>query len=271
MTVRRWSSVLAAAVLLLAACARPGTEPSGSGPPASTGSPTTSDTASPTSPTTAAPPVTLEQPAVWPAAGTVLTTSQAAATAFVETTVGVPAQLGPFMAGDTRSGEIELRFAGESGATPVVRGTLLLRMLGPDDGWFVIGAVSDGVRIDTPASAATVPAGMVDVAGSARGFEGTVIVEVFRPGQATPLDRQIAQGGSMADLAPFTATVDLADATPGRDAGDPGARRHGPRGRPRRADRDPGRRRGLSGADLGRTKARAAPDLRARTPSADLD
>ncbi len=220
MTVRRWGGAAAAAVLLLAACAGPGTEPSGSSSPTSTGSPTTSGTTSPTasptaSPTTSTPPVTLEQPAVWPAADMVLTTPDAAATAFVETAVGVPAQLGPFMAGDARSGEIELRFAGESGATPVVRGTLLLRMLGPGDGWFVIGAVSDGVTIGTPASAATVPAGMVEVAGSARGFEGTVIVEVFRPGQATPLDRQIAQGGSMADLAPFTATVDLSGAAPG--------------------------------------------------------
>ena len=144
-----------------------------------------------------------------------LTTPEAAATSFVENAVGVPAHLGPFMAGDARSGEIELRFAGESGTTPVVRGTLLVRMLGPDDGWFVIGAVSDGVTIDSPASAATVPAGTLTVAGSARGFEGTVIVEALRPGQAAPLDRQIAQGGSLADLAPYTATLDLSGAAPG--------------------------------------------------------
>lgn len=212
MTVRRWGGIATAAVLLLAACAGPGTEP---GEPSSP-SPTESTTASPTTPpTTSEPPVTLEQPAVWPAADTVLTTPGAAATAFVETAIGVPAQLGEFMAGDSRSGEIELLFAGESGATPVVRGTLLLRMLGPDDAWFVIGAVSDGVVIDAPGSGATVPAGMVEITGSARGFEGTVIVEVFRPGQAQPLYRQVAQGGSMADLAPFTATADLSDATPG--------------------------------------------------------
>lgn len=213
MTVRRWGGVAAAAVLLLAACTGPATEPGSTG---SSGSTTTSDTTSPT-PSTATPssPVTLEQPAVWPAADAVATSPEAAATAFVENAVGVPARLGAFMAGDSRSGEIEVQFAGEPGATPVVRGTLMLRMLGPDDGWFVIAGVSDGVTISSPAAAATVPAGPLPVTGSARGFEGAVIVDVLRPGESTPLARQVVQGGSMGDLAPFAATLDLSAATPG--------------------------------------------------------
>lgn len=216
MTVRRWGGIAAAAVLLMAACTGPGTEPTGSSPSSSTESSTSSEPATPT-PSTATPssPAALEQPAVWPAAGTVLTSPEAAAASFVETAIGVPAQLGEFMAGDSRSGEIELRFAGNPDATPVVRSTLLLRMLGPDDGWFVIGAVGDHATIDTPTSAATVPAGPVEVSGSARGFEGLVVVEAFRPGEAEPLDRQTAQGGSLADPEPFTATLDLSGATPG--------------------------------------------------------
>jgi hypothetical protein len=158
---------------------------------------------------------TTEQPAVWPAAGTVMATPEQAATDFVRSTVGVTPQLGDFMAGDSRSGEIELIFGGESGTTTITRSVLLLRQLGPDDGWFVIAAANPAASITTPTPGATVAPGPLEVRGLGRGFEGTVLVEAFRPGQSEPLDRQIAQGGSMETAEPFTATLDLSSATPG--------------------------------------------------------
>ncbi len=214
-TRRSRRSALLTAVLLpliLAGCATGLPEPSTS----ATSPTSTAQTSTPASSSSAASSsATTEQPAVWPAAGTVMATPEQAATDFVTSTIGVTPQLGDFMAGDSRSGEIELTFAGENGATPVTRSVLLLRQLGPDDGWFVIAATNPAASITTPAAGATVPPGPLAVSGLGRGFEGTVLVEAFRPGQSEPLDRQIVQAGSMATAEPFTATLDLTGATAG--------------------------------------------------------
>ncbi|MCV2394976.1 Gmad2 immunoglobulin-like domain-containing protein [Actinotalea sp. M2MS4P-6] len=214
MTRRTWTgTAIAAAVLLLAACA------TGSSEPSTSTSGTSSESATTTEPMTSEPaettPATTEQPAVWPAADTVYATPEEAAADFVEQALGVPPNLGEFMAGDSRSGEMQLLFAGEDGATPIERSLLLLRQLGASDGWFVTAAVSDYAQITSPEQGATVPAGSLELSGMGRGFEGTVLVEAFRPGDPTPLDTQIAQGGSMETAEPFTVTLDLSAATPG--------------------------------------------------------
>ncbi|MDO8106575.1 Gmad2 immunoglobulin-like domain-containing protein [Isoptericola sp. b441] len=221
MTALRRGGVAVAAAILLAACSGPddGAGPSTVPPvpPSTTSSSTAStSTAPPTAePSTPTPFGTLEQPAVWPAADDLVNSPGTAAASFVETTLGVPARLGDFRSGDSRSGEIDLLFAGNPDTTPVVRSTLLLRMLGAGDGWFVTAAVNEHVRIDAPTPGATVAAGPLEVSGAGRGFEGLVIVEAFRPGTAEPLDRQTAQGGSLEQAEPFTATLDLSGATPG--------------------------------------------------------
>lgn len=213
MTTRHVPALLIATMLLLGACTTGTPEPSAS-PTEPTTEPSGTTTSEPTETATSEPPATLEQPAVWPAADVVLATPEEAATAFVESTLGVPARLGEFMAGDSRSGEIELQFAGESGATPITRSLLLVRQLG-GDGWFVLAAINEFASITSPESGASVPAGPLEVSGVGRGFEGAVVVEAFRPGQAEPLDTQLAQGGSMAEAEPFTVTLDLSAATPG--------------------------------------------------------
>ena len=53
---------------------------------------------------------------------------------------------------------------------------LLLRQLGPDDGWFVLAAVNDHAGITDPVALAEVAAGPLAVHGMARGFEGSVTV-----------------------------------------------------------------------------------------------
>lgn len=171
----------------------------------------------------AAPPLalqTLEQPAIWPAADVVFTTPEEAATDFVSSLLigeGDPL-LGEFQAGDARSGEITVLFAGETGDLdpPQEKGVLLLRQIGPTDGWYVIAATSDGVVIDTPSASDEVPAGVLTVAGEGRGFEGTLVVTAFPPGDdAAELDLQIGAGGAMADLEPFSVELDISGATPG--------------------------------------------------------
>jgi hypothetical protein len=178
-----------------------------------TAAPTTAapTTATPTTATTTTVAPAPEQPAVWPAADVVIDTPEAAAADFVERVLRVPPVLGPFMAGDSRSGEIEVFSPGEGGpGSSVVRSLLLLRQLGPDDGWFVLGAIEPMVSIDTPAAGATVPAGVVDVRGVARGYEATIIVAAYVAGVPDRITEPvIAMGGALETPEPYQATIDL--------------------------------------------------------------
>jgi hypothetical protein len=160
----------------------------------------------------------LEQPAIWPAAGVVFDTPEAAAEDFVVQVLGVPPTLGEFQQGDSRSGEIEVLSPGEGDAgRAVARGLLLLRQLGPDDGWFVLAAVNDNASIAVPGSGEPVVAGSVTVDGSARGFEANVVVTAFVAGDAgTELDQQITMGGAFETPEPFSVTLDLSGASPGQ-------------------------------------------------------
>lgn len=161
--------------------------------------------------------VELDQPAVWPAADVVFATPDEAAASFVSEVLGVEPVLGDFMAGDSRSGEIQVFSPGEvEGAELLERGLLGLRMIGPTDGWFVIAVTSQGIEIDAPDALARVPAGPLTMNGRGRGFEGTLVVTAFRAGDADDvLDQEIAQGGPFESLEPFTVTLDLSAGEPG--------------------------------------------------------
>ncbi|MFM8484302.1 MAG: hypothetical protein ACKOBT_13265, partial [Actinomycetota bacterium] len=76
--------------------------------------------------------------------------------------LGVPPELGDFMAGDSRSGEIEVYSPGDP---PTLRSLLLLRQLGPSNGWFVIGTSNDNACIASSATGQSVTAGEVNVSG----------------------------------------------------------------------------------------------------------
>lgn len=162
----------------------------------------------------------LGQPAIWPAADVVFETPEEAAADFVSAVLvleGDPV-LGEFQQGDSRSGEIAVLFAGETGDVdpPTEMGILALRQLGASDGWFVIAAMSDGVVIDTPSALDEVPAGTVNVAGEGRGFEGTLVVSAFPPGDAAAaFDVQIGAGGAFDELEPYSVDLDLSGVAPG--------------------------------------------------------
>jgi hypothetical protein len=208
---RRGVAAAALAVgLLLGACGDDETV-------AETGDAPTSSAPSTTAPaTTTTAPVGLEQPALWPAADVAFATPEEAAEDFVREALGVEPTLGAFQQGDARSGEIVVSSPGEAGGTSVARGTLLLRQLGAESGWFVIGVTSDVQTFATLESGDTVPAGPLTVDASGRGFEGTVVVSARIAGQTgEPLDTVVAQGGSFADPAPFTVELDLSGADPG--------------------------------------------------------
>lgn len=188
---------------------------------AACGDDTTDTTASTTTTvedtTTTSGPVVLDQPAIWPAADVVFDTPEAAAEDFVGTVLGVPPALGEFQQGDARSGEIEVLSLGEgSSATPVVRSLLLLRQLGPDDGWFILAAVNDNETITAPASMSEVAAGPLTVEGVGRGFEANVVVTALVAGDASrQLDQAITQGGALETPEPYSVSLDLSGAAAG--------------------------------------------------------
>jgi hypothetical protein len=158
-----------------------------------------------------------EQPAVWPSAGVVFGSPEAVAEDFVSQVLGVPPTLGDFRQGDARSGEIDVFSPGEGvDPTPVFRSTLLLRQLGADDGWFVVGAVNENVSITVPDSGEEIAAGPLTVEGLARGFEANVVVEAFVAGDAALLAQQITTGGALETPEPYIVTLDLSAAAPGQ-------------------------------------------------------
>jgi hypothetical protein len=124
--------------------------------------------------------------------------------------------LGEFMAGDSRSGEFEVFASVDGVALEGVRSVLLMRQLGPDDGWFVLAAASDVATITTPESMATVPAGPLTVEGVGTGFEATIVVSAFEAGRAdNEFDREVAMAGNLGEALPYSVALDVSGATGG--------------------------------------------------------
>ncbi|MFM8311582.1 MAG: Gmad2 immunoglobulin-like domain-containing protein [Ilumatobacteraceae bacterium] len=154
----------------------------------------------------------LEQPAIWPASGEYFDLPELAAADFVVRVLGVPPVLGPFMAGDSRSGEIEVL---SPGGSLTGRGVLFLRQLGPLGGWFVTGIGNDVAAVASPAQGDTVAAGSLTVQGTGYGFEAAISVSAYVAGNPVPLDTVSTQAGSMESPGAFTVTLDLSGAAPG--------------------------------------------------------
>lgn len=152
--------------------------------------------------------------AIWSSSESPAETPESAAEAAVASLIGVTPVLGDFMAGDSRSGEMVVFSPGET--TPVERSLLLLRRLGSDDRWSVIGAINSAMTIDEPETASVVPAGLLTVSGSGRGFEGLIVVSAHRIGdRVESIDQETTTGGSLERSEPFRVVLDLSDTDPG--------------------------------------------------------
>lgn len=128
-----------------------------------------------------------------------------AARAFAEDFVGFDDPLvGPFLQGDSRSGEVEIS-SSAAGPTSVV----FVRMLGPDNTWWVLGAATEHIVIDEPDALDEI-VNPVRVAGQALAFEGTVDVELRADGSSDPLVDSFVTGGGT-ELGPFEASFDYTD------------------------------------------------------------
>ena len=142
--------------------------------------------------------------AIWPTTSSTVHYADPvdAARAFVTGYVGfVNPVVGAFQQGDSRSGEVpvQARTAG-----PVT--TVLVRQLGSDGSWSVIGSSTPNIQVTAPAVLATVTS-PVTLAGNSTAFEATVNVEVREDSNATPLGKGFVMGGANGQMGPFTATL----------------------------------------------------------------
>jgi len=131
----------------------------------------------------------------------------AVATAFATDYAGfVRPVVGPFQRGDTRSGEVSIR---PSAAGPVT--TVLVRQLGFDGRWWVLGASTAAITLRTPAWSAPISS-PVTLKGTSSAFEGTVQTQVREDGNGDPLGQGFVTGGSTGP-GPFEGTLAFAKPT----------------------------------------------------------
>lgn len=166
--------------------------------------PVTTTTAAPTSaPTTTPAPEVDHTTAIWPAAGASarFTDPVAAARSFATAFLGFESPVvGSFLAGDSRSGEVEVRPRTDGPVT-----TVLVRQLSGADTWYVLGSTTAAIEITSPAALATIRS-PVTVRGAAHAFEGTVQVEVRQDGTAGPIGEGFVTGGGD-QMRPFEGTI----------------------------------------------------------------
>jgi hypothetical protein len=148
--------------------------------------------------------------AVWPYAssGTRYTDPVAAARGFAVDFVGfVNPVVGEFQAGDSRSGEVEIR---PDATGPVT--TVLVRQLSGSDTWWVLGAVTANIQVEQPTALAVIVSPVL-LTGTSTAFEANVTVEVREDGNRTPLGQGFVMGGSMGEMGPFEGTMAFATPT----------------------------------------------------------
>jgi hypothetical protein len=117
--------------------------------------------------------------AVWPFASssTRYATPTDAARGFAVEFLGfVEPSVGELRQGDLRSGEVDIRFRGTGPVT-----TVLVRQLGPDDSWWVLGAATANIQVTAPTAGSPISS-PVALAGTSTAFEGTVQVQVREDG-----------------------------------------------------------------------------------------
>ena len=108
--------------------------------------------------------------------------------------------LGELQQGDSRSGEVQVK-ALDTG--PVT--TVLVRQMS-DDHWYVIGASTDDIQVQSPGAGIAID-NPLPTSGQARAFEGNVLVRVYQRGGTTPLGEGNVTGSGGPDLGPFSGSI----------------------------------------------------------------
>jgi len=195
-------SVLAAlfgtALLITAGCAK------------STPSSTTTTTTAASSTTSTQPSTAQPATAVWPFAAEATRYSDplSAARSFAVSFLGfVDPVVGAFEQADSRSGQVPVQ---ASSTGPVT--TVIVRMLTADNTWWVLGASTPNLQLETPKTLDTVGS-PVTLSGQSTAFEATVNVQIRQDGVLAPVKEAIVMGGSNGTMGPFSGTVDFAHPT----------------------------------------------------------
>ncbi len=174
----------------------------------------TSTTTTTTSTTTTTAATTSLDDAVWPtpASGVRYATPAAAARGFATDIVHMSSPVvGAFRPGDSRSGEVPVRASASGPET-----TVLVRQLAAGNDWYVIGASTANIVINTPGALDTVRSPMT-LTGKSVAFEGVVNVTVRDDVSSAPLASTTVLGGGDS-MRPFAATVSFT--APGSRLGD---------------------------------------------------
>jgi hypothetical protein len=163
---------------------------------------TTSATTATSAPTTQAPTTVVERDTLTAVFPTEASTARfqdpvAAATAFATDYAGfVNPVVGPYQAGDSRSGEVEIRSTTTGPAT-----TVFVRQLGTDNTWWVLGASTPNITLSEPVWFASISS-PVTLKGTSSAYEGTVSTQVREDDDNQPLGTGFVTGGSMG-MGPF--------------------------------------------------------------------
>ncbi len=200
---------LAVVVALVAAIvgivALTGDDDDGDGGPTTTSSSTTTEETSTTETTTPSSSTTLDPQAADqalfpdPTSTEQFTDPREAAAAFARQVLGFrgDAVVGAFAQGDSRSGEVGVGVA--EGAPPT---TILLRQLTDGDAWFVIGATTESIRLDTPIPGAVIRSPQ-PIIGAGFAFEGHIDVTLYADGQPEPIAQGFVTGRGDGIPGPF--------------------------------------------------------------------
>jgi len=174
----------------------------------STSRPTTTVTTAPSTTAATAPATTAAEStaeAVWPwaASGTRYSDPDAAARGFATDLVGfTDPVVGEYRAGDSRSGEVDVRAKATSAPT-----TVLVRQI--NGSWWVLGSTTADIQVSAPAAGTSITS-PVTMAGASTAFEATVNVRLVADGSATPIASTFVIGGSMDTMGPFTGSLEFA-------------------------------------------------------------
>ena len=203
-TARRWRAtaiiaVLVAAIAVVAALLVANDDDT-------TTTPTTA------APTTAAPPTTTPSTPVTVPSGDLRTavfpTDGAGFADPIEATAAFTADLGfrdpvvgELQQGDARSGEVEVRPIADGPVT-----TVFVRQLGTSGRWFVLGAATSSIQLDSPAALDEVSS-PVRLRGTSTAFEANVNVEIRQDAEPRVLGTGFVMGGANGEMGPFDGTV----------------------------------------------------------------
>ena len=103
--------------------------------------------------------------------------------------------------GDNRSGEVVIRPNSTGPKT-----TVMVRKLAPDETWWVLGASTPTLQLQSPEWNASI-ASPVTLSGQSTAFEAAVNVQIRQDGTLIPLANDVVMGGSMGRMGPFSKAV----------------------------------------------------------------